>query len=75
MGQVKNKSVNQMMAGRPNQSVCKFYCCNKAANLLKILVAILSFILTSTNANFSQSRIQTTNELNQSCFISCVGFS
>lgn len=64
-----------MMAGRPNQSVCKFYCCNKATNLLKILVAILSFILTSTNANFSQSRIQTTNELNQSCFISCVGFS
>lgn len=64
-----------MMAGRPNQSVCKFYCSNKAANLLKILVAVLPFILTSTNANFSPSRIQTTNELNQSCFISCVGFS
>jgi hypothetical protein len=75
MVQVKNKSLDWMMAGRPNQNVCKFYCCNEAASWLKILVVVLPFILISTNVNVSWNTIQTTTELNQSWFIACFGFS
>lgn len=66
MVQVKNKSLSWMVAGRLNQNVCKFYCCDKVANWLKTLVVVLPFILISTNVSVSQSRIQTTTELNQS---------